>query len=203
MFCKEKKIDWGKIEQEYRLGEKTNLAIARDHNVSEGAIRKRAKKEGWVRDLSVRIKIKSDQLVRAAEVREEVRKGRTENDRLIIEANAKAISEIRLSHRSDISRARAHSMRLLEELEILTEKKEILKNLGEIMREEDERGRDKKNDLYNHVISLNSRILNTKQLSEAMRHLIGLEREAFNITDIEPEQKISINVIGGLPDLPR
>ncbi len=42
--------DWVAIETEYRAGQRSVNAIAREHGISEGAIRKRAKKLGWVRD---------------------------------------------------------------------------------------------------------------------------------------------------------
>lgn len=53
MASTEKKApDWLAIEGEYRAGVKSVNAIAADHEISEGAIRKRAKKEGWGRDPS-------------------------------------------------------------------------------------------------------------------------------------------------------
>jgi hypothetical protein len=48
---KEAKADWVAIERVYCAGQKPSVnAIAKEYGVSEGAIRKRAKKEGWVRD---------------------------------------------------------------------------------------------------------------------------------------------------------
>lgn len=42
--------DWLIIETEYRAGIRSLRDIASDQGISEGAIRKRAKKSGWVRD---------------------------------------------------------------------------------------------------------------------------------------------------------
>lgn len=42
--------DWVVIETEYRAGQRSVRDIAFEQNISEGAIRKRAKKLGWVRD---------------------------------------------------------------------------------------------------------------------------------------------------------
>lgn len=42
--------DWNAIEALYRANKGSVLSIARDHGVTEGAIRARAKKGGWVRD---------------------------------------------------------------------------------------------------------------------------------------------------------
>ncbi len=42
--------DWLAIEGEYRNGKKSVNALAKEYGVSEGGIRKHAKKEGWLRD---------------------------------------------------------------------------------------------------------------------------------------------------------
>lgn len=44
------KPDWLIIETAYRAGKRSLRDIASDQGISEGAIRKRAKKQGWVRD---------------------------------------------------------------------------------------------------------------------------------------------------------
>jgi hypothetical protein len=44
-----KRIDWEGIEADYRIGDFSVRAIGRVHGVSEGAIRKRADAENWVR----------------------------------------------------------------------------------------------------------------------------------------------------------
>ena len=48
----QKAIDWEAIELDYRLGIKTLRQIAEEHEITHGAINKRAKKLGWERDLS-------------------------------------------------------------------------------------------------------------------------------------------------------
>lgn len=39
--------DWDQIENDWRFGDLSNVKLAKKHGVSEGAIRKRAKAEGW------------------------------------------------------------------------------------------------------------------------------------------------------------
>lgn len=56
---KKKKIDWEKIEVDYRAGVKTLREIADEHNITHGAINKRAKRDGWERDLTAKIKTKA------------------------------------------------------------------------------------------------------------------------------------------------
>lgn len=177
-----KKPDWERIECDYRAGILSLREIAaKDGNVTEGAIRKRAKRDGWVRDLGAKIKARADELVRKELVREEVRSERTATEREVIEANAARIAQVRGEHRSDISRARALAISLLGELEAQTCDLDLLEQLGDMLRKEDDKGMDKLNDLYHKVIALPSRVDSVKKLAETLKNLIGLEREAYGL----------------------
>src|SRR5690606_8989846 len=85
--------------------------------VTEGAIRKRAKRDGWERDLQAKIKAKAEALVRKEAVRSEgtQRTGESPSEREIIDANAARIAQVRGEHRGDISRARTLALQLLAE----------------------------------------------------------------------------------------
>lgn len=69
----DKDPDWERIELDYRAGIKSLRQIAGEHGVSEGAIRKRAKRDDWTRDLNAKIQSKADELVRKESVRTLVR----------------------------------------------------------------------------------------------------------------------------------
>ena len=60
-------IDWDAIEIEYAKGVSSNREIATQFNISEGAIRKRAKQYAWSKDLTAKIKLKAQQKVRTIE----------------------------------------------------------------------------------------------------------------------------------------
>jgi len=61
--------DWRVIEIDYRAGIKALRQIASENGITEAAIRKRAKRDDWTRDLSERIQAKAVELVRKEEVR--------------------------------------------------------------------------------------------------------------------------------------
>lgn len=181
--------DWEKIEADYRAGIKTLRQIAGEHGVSHVAINKRAKRDGWSRDLSAKIAAKADELVTKGAVTSAVTTESRISEREIIDANAQAIVSVRLSHRRDIQRSRSITMRLLEELELQSgrENAELLEQLGELMRREDDRGQDKLNDLYQKIISLPGRAKTMKDLGESLRVLVTLERQAFGLDTAGPD----------------
>lgn len=146
-------VDWERIEADYRAGILSVREIAGVQGVSHVAIAKRAKKEGWERDLQGRIRAKADALVTKQTVTNKLEKAKLVTDSLIVEANAQAVANVRLSHRRDISRYRDHARSLIAELE----------KLG------CEEG------------TLGARINNMKAASETLKTLVTLEREAWGI----------------------
>ncbi|MBE9589976.1 hypothetical protein IM753_03085 [Moraxella sp. K127] len=176
-----RQIDWEKIELDYRAGIKTLRQIASEHDVAHSAIAKRAKRDDWSRDLSAKIEKKAEELVNKSLVNTEVNKERSATEKQVIDANAQAILEVRLSHRKDINKAKNLMNALLDELGSQTIERELYERLGEFLRDEDEKGIDKLNDLYQKVISTPSRVQSMQKLADTMKTLITLEREAFNI----------------------
>lgn len=186
---KPKTTNWERIELDYRAGIKALRQIADEHGISEGAIRKRAKRDDWTRDLSERIQDKAEQLVRKEAVRNSVRKEATVTERVLVEVNAQAVADIRLAHRKDIQRARTLTNSLLSELEAQTDPDTLvmLQELGELLRKEDSTGQDRRNDLYNKVISLSERSKTMKTLADSLRSVVDMERTAFGM-DKEQEK---------------
>ncbi|MCG2572259.1 hypothetical protein LVY74_01640 [Acinetobacter sp. ME22] len=186
-MSEKKVIDWEKIELDYRAGVKSLREIAAEHDISDGAIRKRAKRDDWSRDLSAKINAKAEDLVRKELVRSEVRTQTAISEKETIDANAHQQAAVRLSQRKDIQRSRSIAMQLFDELEhqVGVVNVELLEDLGELMRDEDEKGQDKLNDIYHKIISLPGRVKSMKDLSDTLRTLIALERQAFGLDDKE------------------
>ncbi|WP_057521162.1 hypothetical protein [Salmonella enterica] len=183
------KPDWEAIETAYRAGVMSLREIASHHGISEGAIRKRAKRDDWSRDLNARIQQKADDLVRKQEVRKTVRTKTELTERVLIEATAEVIASVRMEHRGDIRRARELTNTLFDELGAQCADVVALEQLGDIMFDPDDKGRDRLNETYQKIISLPSRVKSLKDLSDSLKTLIGLEREAWSIGAVsEPEK---------------
>lgn len=185
------KPDWEAIESAYRAGVLSIREIASQHGITHGAINKRAKRDSWSRDISAKIRSKADSLVSKKEVSSQVSTERAFNERILIEANAEVIANVRMEHRGDIRKARNIVNNLFDELEAECNDIEALRKLGEILREPNQNNRDKLNDIYNAIISMPERVKSVKALSEALKNLISLERQAYNIDDTPKDNSVS------------
>lgn len=208
--CSKPAPDWERIEIDYRAGIKSLREIAGEHGVSHGAVNKRAKRDGWDRDLSAKIRAKADALVSKAEVSTEVSRAKADTERETVEANATAIVQIRLAHRSDIRRSRGVVANLLGELEAQTgpEAVELMQRLGELMADPDERGRDRLGEIYQRIIDLPNRSKSAQTLVAALKGVVDLERQAWGMDaerEAPPESPLAgvlaqlIGRSGGLP----
>ncbi|QXR32989.1 hypothetical protein EGK38_007295 [Enterobacter hormaechei] len=189
------KPDWEAIETAYRAGVMSLREIASQHGISEGAIRKRAKRDDWSRDLNAKIQQKADDLVRKQEVRKQVRNESTLTERVLIEATAEVIATVRMEHRGDIRRARELTNTLFDELGAQCADVSALEQLGDIMFDPDDKGRDRLNEIYQKVISLPSRVKSMKDLSDSLKTLVGLEREAYSIENKAETKEVTHNVM--------
>lgn len=178
--------DWERIESDYRAGLLSVREIASANHVSHTAIAKRAKAYGWERDLSAAIKAKAEAKVSRMEVSEEVAKNRLVTDKAIIEANADVIANIRLTHRKDISRARALALKMLGELESQTDNALSYEELAEAIADDDEAGVVRRREIFAKLSTSASRVDSLKKLTETMHRLIVLERDAYGITETQP-----------------
>ncbi|WP_288656573.1 hypothetical protein [Pantoea sp. UBA6567] len=186
--------DWEAIESAYRAGLLSVREIASQHGITHTAINKRAKKEGWERDLKAKIKAKAELLVSKREVSKQVSSEKMVSERQLIEANAEVIANVRMEHRGDIRRARNIANSLFDELEAECTDVAALQRLGDLMYEPDDKGYDKLNEIYHKVISMPGRVKSMKDLSDTLKTLIGLERQAYDIdgpTGDESTKKLS------------
>ena len=187
-MAERKQVDWESVERDYSAGLLSLREIGAKHGVTHGAINKRANRDGWARDLSAKIKIKADLLVSTEMVSTAVSTKKA-SEKEIIEVNAQAIVNIKLAHRGDIRKSKNIVNSLFDELELTTDNRELFEQLGELLRQESESGQDKLNDIYKKCISMSQRIDGVKKLTDALKTMIGLEREAYGITNLEQTQK--------------
>lgn len=170
---------WPTIEADYRAGVKSVRQIAREHGLSETAIRKRAKSEGWARDLSAAIQAKADELVRNEAVRTEVRNANRIPDKVVVDANANAVYRVQMAHRAGLTKLSGLRDTLLLELEgsATPDPKADPPPPGTVNPPEAAAG-----------LTLPVRIESLKKLAEVDEKIRRGEREAYGIDKIQPDE---------------
>lgn len=191
-------IDWDGLEIHYRAGIRSLKDIGSEYGVSDAGILKRAKRDGWGRDLKAKIKAKAEAKVSAAAVSALVSEQKATNEQTVIEANAEVQFRIRMEHRTDIGRNRKLFGALLGELEDATEPegKRLLQELMLLMTKPEEDADEEElkeagkraarmRALFNKTLDMSGRIDSAKRLTEMLERLIKMEREAFGIDDTD------------------
>lgn len=181
-----KTVDWELVEKHYRAGLLSLREIAKDAGCTEGAIRKRAKKDCWERDLTKKIQQRAEELVRKQTVRVPSTQLTPATEKQVVEDNAQAAASVVMRHRAGLSRLAELRDKLLGELEIITDNLDDFQKLGEVMDESgpDANGRwkaDKQNEIYRRVISMSGRIGDAKTLAEIDEKVRKGEREAWSL----------------------
>ena len=184
-----KKIDYDRIEPGWRAGLLSPHQLAAlyteetGQKVSHAAIIKHFKKSGIARDLSSKINDRANAMVTEAMVTGKVASKPSIPDSSIIEQGSVQVATVKLAHRRDIHRARNLANALLDELEKQTDPitLALLADLGELLRNPDDKGMDKLNDLYHAIIALPERSKTMKVLVESLQKLVDMERTAFGM----------------------
>jgi predicted house-cleaning noncanonical NTP pyrophosphatase (MazG superfamily) len=157
-MAERKQVDWEGVERDYSAGMLSLRELADKYRVAESYIRKKANQKDWSRDLSAKIQSKAEKLVRSEVVRSEVRSEKAITEKEIIEANAQAIVNIKLGHRTSIKKVNSLVESLLDEIETLNKDKS--------------------------VENLPMRVDVTKKLMDTLKISIDKERQAFGIVDV-------------------
>lgn len=164
--------DWEAIEREYRAGQLSVSEIGRQHGLSHTAINKRAKRDGWARNLSARVREEVSARLVSAEVAET-------NERAAINTAAARGVEVVRQHRNDLGEGRKLVSRLLGELDESTTHRDEIAEAIEDETADDQSGERRARML--RAVALPGRSGVIKDLSAALKNLIPLERQAFNL----------------------
>lgn len=198
MARQKKDVDWQGLETAYRAGKSFRL-LAKEFGISSTRISQVAEENNWTRDLTAVIAEKTKSKLNAANLNAKLNgeqaAAKKATEREVIEATAEVQTNIVLAHRTDIQRSRKLVMTLLEELELQTDNVDLLKDLAALMLQDGGEAQDRRNELFNKVINLSSRAGTMKTLSESLKSLVTLERQAFNVDDgVDNEKPASISI---------
>ncbi len=182
-----KKIDWEAIKREYRAGQLSICEIARQFGCSDTAVRKHAKKFGWKRDLTVKVRERvRDKLVRGevrdpTRAREDIQQPDQQTDAEIVEAMATRGAEVRLIHRRDVRAALEMVRILLAQLAQCAGSRTAIEK--EIGKETQGDSNPKRRNAMLKAVSISTHAGVLRDLSTALKYLIPLERQAHDLDD--------------------
>lgn len=186
--------DWPWIKRQYRIGMKSTREIAREstekgRKVTHVGIEKRAKREGWSRDLKAQVKAAMETALVTDAVTE--RRGTVTKDAAtaeeIIDAAAQQGAEVIRSHRRDINTRRRLSSALLSQLdEVGQDSAGLMELIDSAKPPEGSPAKEietflQRRERLMKAIGLSERVSVFKDLVQADRQLITLERQAFNL----------------------
>lgn len=178
-------IDWEAIEKHYRAGLKSLRTIGDEYGITEAAIRKRAKRDLWTRNLEEKIQLRAQEKVRKALVRKPGTQLTRESETRTIEDYSTVVSAVDLRQREDVQMAMDTARGMLVELASLS-RPGFASMLEEIAEEFDESGpmfKDKANELYRYIISLPGRIKMAKELAATHGVYVPLQRKIYKLDD--------------------
>lgn len=197
------RVDWDGVKALWRTNTLSNQQIANRFECSEAAIRAKAKREDWQRDLadSVRSRIKEElvradaESVRASHAHASESNNKPLSDDEIVAAAALGPVEVVRQHRQDITQARQLASDLFHELRASTALREqIEEEIAVVTR--DDKSPQRRQAMY-RAVGLNGRTSALKDMSQAMRNFQTLERQAWNMDE---GSKADENDLSGLSD---
>ena len=174
--------DWEAIEGMYRAGLLSVREIARSHGISHVAILKRAKADGWARDLTAKVRQAVTTALVTSEVTSAVTKDGLATERQIVEAAATQIITLVREHRGQISRNRALVEKLMDQLDGVSDNRDLLEGIIDEVENCVTGASTQRHAALMKAISLPTHAATLKNLAETLKIVIGLEREAFNVS---------------------
>lgn len=187
-MAKKKQIDWEQIERDYRADVLSIAQISRESGAPSSTIRARAKRLGWSRNLTARIKSKADEIVNQDAIKNAVANIQASEEQTI-EENARLTAGVRLAHRKDINRARLATVTLLDDLEAMIGQ-DGRESLAELLKALVDEGLIEERDstaiaAYKKATGLSQQIANMQKLADTMTKFVALERQAWNLDNLD------------------
>lgn len=177
---KSKNIDWKKGERLYRQGLLSNHEIALQIGAkSEATIRTRAKQEGWQRDLTdqMRQKARVKMVENLASYGSPDKAIEGMHDEQITEEAARTQVHVVREHQKTLKSGHELTLRMLNELDATTA------YAGELQQLITSTVAPARQEALRRAVTLGARATVMRDLAQAARIWVTMERQAFNIVD--------------------
>ena len=177
-------IDWPAVERDYRTSQMTLRELGAKYGCDHAAIARRAKREGWQRDLTEAVKQATNAKLIEASVNNAVNKAVTSEQQAVtnvVLAAAEVNTHVILGHRKGLREITAVRDLLLGQVAEAAANLPALTEVIEMVRCPDDNGIDRANDALKRAMSRSTLIDDLKKLAEVDEKVRKGEREAFSI----------------------
>lgn len=178
-------VDWAAVERDYRAGVLSNRAIAANHGITEAAIRKKAKAEGWIKGEPHAIRARAMQKANDAALPRYM-----EPSEERIEEIAEQASQVLIRHRGAAAVMAGLAADMVKQLR---EQTDCMPDIAEAI-EDYFMAKAQANPVLAgaykqqcnaalHAIGLNNRSKTMLNLAGAVAKLVDIERKAWSLDD--------------------
>jgi hypothetical protein len=193
------KVDYERIEPAWRAGLKSPDQLAAEYTAETGvkvtrqAIQKHFAKRGIPRDQTALVRAKADAMVLEAGVTGKLQsKSLPPATAVVVEQAALDSAAVQLAHRSAVRTAREVVSSLLREVCDLTNEPALADHIAALVAQADaadgtpeaiEKRRAEVKSTLQRVLAMSNRVGAVARLTEALRNLIPLERQAYKMDE--------------------
>lgn len=190
-------IDWEAIERDYRLGQMSLRAIATKHDTTPGAISKKAKAREWTQDASQEVRERTRAALLTQPRKDQEQQAETGDGNTVSSAgNAPTPADIEVAvqtnlqviqrHRRDIAKGHGLVNLLFGQLQLAATHREEIEDAICEETKNDETTRRRSQMLK--LVGLASHAGVLRDLSTALKNLVPLERQAYNLDEVNTEE---------------
>lgn len=178
-------VDWEAVERDYRAGQLSNRALAAEHGISESAVRKEAKKHGWIKGEAHAIRARARE-----KANEKALPRYIEASPERVEQLAEVASHVLVRHRTAASVMAGLAADMVQQLRHQTDHEPELADAIEDFYMAKAQQNPLLAGVYKqqcnnalHAISLGARSKTMLNLTGAVGKLVEIERKAWNLDD--------------------
>lgn len=191
-----KAIDWEAIERDYRVGQLSLRALATKHGTTAGAISKKASAGNWVKDASQEVRERTRAALLTEPRKEKTREETGDGNTVSSEGNAPTQGDIEVAvqtnlqvitrHRRDIAKGHGLVNLLFQQLEQAATARDELEDA--IIKETAGDENNQRRNRMLKALSLPTHAGVLRDLSTALKNLVPLERQAYNLDEVNTEE---------------
>lgn len=186
---KRARVDWAAVEREFRTSQMTLRELGSKFGCDHAAIQRKAKNDGWQRDLTEAVKQATNAKLIQASVTSAVTTSQQQVTNVVLVA-AEMNTQVILGHRKGLSEITQVRNLLLSQVGQAAALLPDLAEVIEMVRSPDDNGVDRANDALRKALGRSALIDDLKKLAEIDEKVRKGEREAFSIGDAGDDPSI-------------